>query len=350
MAETAQEQIQPLGVTKRMLGMAEKEPLACAFALTKDKKECVLLIAKSGSGKKAASTLKADGKAFIDPQTLRFGRVAIDAPNDPGTVNFTVNRAEAGGTIIHMNKLVKRSGYQALVINADENLESEGEAGADATPPEAPPPPPTEPVIDADALKKRLTALVQRMMTIIAADPARKDTLLRLAKTAQTQLGTNNLKTATESVDELEASLNQPSASANDPTKGAVTYAKTRLAWIATSKKVADDVGKLRTALESRYGKHENGADIVSVYDKQVAPILTAFNEDLADKLDEVINATDPQTRQALIEEARQMIVEHTKFLESHALIADLDDNPFVKLSIRSTMATTLKALAAAVR
>src|ERR1700744_4920192 len=97
--DTAQDKIQPLAAIKIMLGKVDKEPYPCAFALTKDKKECVLLVEKTGGPKKAGSILKTDGKAFIELTTLRFGMVKIDAANDPGTVNFTVNKSEAGGTL-----------------------------------------------------------------------------------------------------------------------------------------------------------------------------------------------------------------------------------------------------------
>ena len=364
MAEaTNQDKIQPLPATKRMLGMAEKDPLSCAFALTKDKKECVLLIEKLGKPKKVADTLKTDGKAFLDLQTMRFGTVKIDVPGDPGTVKFTVNRSEAGGTITHMVKLVKKAGYQGLVINADESLENEPEGtqpAPGAPPPTAPQPPPAAAPIDAAALKARLTALVQRMMTVIAADPARKDALLALAKQAQLMLGTNNLKTATERTDELEAALDQagkpgsvPPAppTPNGPAKptGAVAYAKSRMAWTATSQRVTADIAKLRTALQDQYKGDDNGPAIVSAYDARVAPVLKVFDADLADKLDEATNAADAAARQKLVDEARQLIDKYKAFLDGETLIADLDDNPFVKLSIRATVGATLTALSAAV-
>ena len=103
--KVAQDQVMPLPLAKRMLSMAESEPLGCAFGLTKDKKECMLLIQKSGSGKKVAAKLRADGKDLaLDPGTVRFGRVHFQLPDDPGTVRFTVNRSEAGGTIVSLTR------------------------------------------------------------------------------------------------------------------------------------------------------------------------------------------------------------------------------------------------------
>ncbi len=205
---------------------------------------------------------------------------------------------------------------------------------------------------EIDALKKRLTGVVQRMMGVLAADPARKDALVALAKNAQLMLGTNNFRAAAERTDELEAALAAapPSGAPNDPAKGAVAFAKSRLAWIATSKRVAADVAKLRAALEAEYGQQGNGAQIMSVYDRRVEPVLSTFDETLADTLDAAINATDVAERARLVLQARGRIDEYKAFLDAQPLIADLDANPFVPLSIRATLGATLTALATAVR
>ena len=221
-AGKSQEAIMPLPMVKRMLALAEGKPLGCAFGLTKDKKECLLLIEKTGRGKKIAAKLRTEGKELtLDPGTVRFGKVDFDLANDPGTVRFTVNRSEAGGTMITLVRLAKKAGYQGVVINVDGDLENEAEESegeAEAAPeatgtarpvPPAPPElkPATTPPIDAQALKARLTALVQRMIARIAIEPGRKDEMTRLAKEAQLMLGTNNLRTATEKADALEAIL-----------------------------------------------------------------------------------------------------------------------------------------------
>lgn len=367
--KTSQDEIQPLLVTKRMLGMAEKDPMPCAFALTKDKKECVLFVGKTGKASKAGTALKTDGKAFVDPQTMRFGYVQI-TKDDPGTVNFRVNRSEAGGTIMHMVKLVKKAGYQGLVINADGSLEKENDddtsdapaasAAGPASPPPAPPIPPAPPgpqaaPVDTKALKDRLTALVQRMMTVIAADPSRKDALLSIAKRAQLMLGTNNIQTATQNIDELELALGAPGANGAPATNGAAkavdpaALAKIGSIWKATGERVRADILKLRGKLVEQYASGPSGTAISDAYDKRVATLLGAFDGELNGKLDEASKAADPAARQAPLEAAREMIDKYKALVEGDPLVGDLDDNPFVKLSIRATMGTTLTALASAV-
>ena len=218
----------PLPLAKRMLALAEKDPLGCAFGLSKDKKDCMLLVEKAGSGKKIAAKLRAEGKDLtLDPGTVRFGKVDFDA-NDPGTVRFTVNRAEAGGTLITLTRFAKKCGYQAIVINIDPALDDEAE---DAAVPAAEPPPPTQSAvtpnpIDPTALKARLTALVQKMIARIALEPARKDEMTGLAKNAQIMLATNNLKTATEHCDALETILNTQPPPTTPPLDAAALKAR----------------------------------------------------------------------------------------------------------------------------
>ena len=81
-----------------------------------------------------------------------------------------------------------------------------------------------------------------------------------------------------------------------------------------------------------------------------MAPLLERLDESLADRLDEAANATDPAERARLVAAARASIAQYQAVLASEPLIADLDDNPFVPLSIQKTLTATLTALAAAVR
>jgi len=221
-----QEQIMPLPLTKRMLSMAEKEPLGCALGMTKDKKECLLLIDKNAKAKKVATKLRAEGKATLDVVTMRFGKVDFDIENDPGTVRFTVNRDAAGGTHMALVRLAKRAGYQAVVINVDPELEKESEnddataateaasqpTAADTATPSPVTQEPAAVTIDAAALKARLTALVKRMIARIGTDPSHKDEMMALARDGQSLLGANDLEQASVKADALEAILDSSGA------------------------------------------------------------------------------------------------------------------------------------------
>lgn len=359
--KTPQDDIMPLLQMKQVLGIAEKEKLGCAFGLTKDKKDVLLLIDKRAKPKKVADQLKKDGKATLEVTSLRFGEVSIDVENDPGTVKFKVNRSEAGGTITAMVKLIKKAGYQGIVINADPSLEkddAEETATASTSPPPpppgmaAPPPPPPPPEmvapIDADALKHRLTELVKRIPAAIAADPARKDGLLATAKQAQLMLGTNNLKAATEQTDALEKALDATTATAA-PAAADGPFTKPRQIWLSTRQRVQTDLGKLRAALEAEFKDQPEGGKILQAYDGRVQPVLATLDEQLAEKLAAANAASDASARATLVGEAKSLMTTYTKYVENEALIGDLDDNPFTPLTIRKTVGATLTALAVAV-
>lgn len=222
---TPQDRILPLQALKQALGIAETKPLACALGLTKDKKDCLLLVDKNLKPKPVAAKLKAAGAGLLDEKTLRFGFVHMDKEKDPGTLHFTINKSEVGGTIMTLVKLAKKAGYPGIVINPDEALENapehdsqEGETQQASPKPElhaeapsAPPQqPPREPPIDVAALKARLTELVKQMIARTAVDPSHKDEMMSLAKQAQALLATGSPKLATEKADALEAMLREP--------------------------------------------------------------------------------------------------------------------------------------------
>ncbi len=225
MAETSQDRILPMTSLKLVLNAADTKPIPCAFALTKDRKECVMLASKMGKPKPLAAQLKKEGVSFIDEKSMRFGFATV-LSEDPGTLRLSINKSEAGGTIMALVRLAKKATYQGAVIVVDAGLDKEGEGATGDTPPltelqpespvqtappppppEAPPPPTQKPPVDTAALKQRLTGLVKRMIEQTAQDPSHKDEMTALAKQAQTFLGTGNPNLATEKADALEALL-----------------------------------------------------------------------------------------------------------------------------------------------
>jgi len=355
MADTSpQDNLMPFGKLKQFLGHAEEAPRGVALALTKDRKDVLILIGdKSTKPKKVAAIMKKKAEGEFDPNLLRFGRVSFDMKNDKGTVRFDLNKNVAGGMIALTVKLMKKATYEGAVFNEVPSLEDESE---EEDIPVAPPP--VETPIDAAALKARLTALVQRIPAALAADPSRKEALLGLAKQAQLMLGTNNLKTATQHTDELEAALGKapagasvppPDTSAPKPAGAAVTYAKSRLAWMAARQKVGAEIAKLRAQLLTEYKDDGRSVEILDAYDTRAANVLAGFDEKLADKLDEATNAADAALRTQLVADAKALIATYQQFLDGEKLIADLDENPFVPLAIRATIGATLTALSAAI-
>jgi hypothetical protein len=308
-------------------------------------------------------------KQFPDIKDPRRGTASVDVDENPKLVVFRLNRP-ASGLSVRMLKLVKQVGFSKVKFEYEDGSESEGlgdeeEEGTESGSEEMSasntdvPPPPSAPQLDAKALKERLTALVQRMAQVIGADPSRKDALMALAKQAQFSLGTNNLATATQSADELEAALaNAPvtSAPAGEAeaqklsASGPVAYAKSRLAWLALRKKVETDLETLRKEILIYYKDQDIGAELDARYAERVAPVLANLDETLSDTLDMATSATDPIQRSKLVTESRQIIKRYQDFMASEPIFGELDSNPFVPLTITKTMTATLATLAAAVR
>ena len=226
----------------------------------------------------------------------------------------------------------------------DDDLETTGETQQDGR--------------DGQALTRELAELVRRIQGV--TDPALKGDLARMATQANALLRSNNLLEARQRIDELRSGLDQAPANPQ-PGNGAgnagnagggastVTYAKSRLAWLAARKKVESEIDKLRSEIVATY-KDDGIADQLELtFRSRVAPVLTSLDESLADTLDEVANATDPTQRARLVAEAKAIMQRYQGYLSSESLIADLDNNPFVPLSIQQTISATLSALDKAV-
>jgi hypothetical protein len=359
------------GQLKTLLIKSKKEPVSCAVGKGKEAGSAYILLDKIKQPKALENALKGQ---FADIKDPRHGSASVDVEDNPKLVVFRLNKP-ASGLSVRMLKLVKQVGFSKVKFEYEDGSEPEGlgdeeEEGTESAsaeiaasntdvPPPPPPPPPSAPQIDAKALKERLTALVQRMAQVIGADPSRKDVLMALAKQAQSFLGTNNLVSATQSADELEAALADApvtgaptgTAEAQKPSaSGSVAYAKSRLAWLAVRKKMETDLETLRKEILAYYKDQDIAADLDARYAERVAPVLANLDEALADTLDMATNATDPTQRTKLVTESRQIIKRYQDFMASEPIFGELDANPFVPLTITKTMTVTLATLAAAVR
>ncbi len=125
MAE-AQDDLMKVGELKTVLALADKQPINCAFGLAADK-SALLLVHKQTAPKILVKQVELKAKS-ADKNSLRFGRITVDAA-DPGTLKFTTNKKEIGGTVMGLVKLAKKAGYQAVVLNEDPALEG-GDAPA----------------------------------------------------------------------------------------------------------------------------------------------------------------------------------------------------------------------------
>jgi hypothetical protein len=214
---------------------------------------------------------------------------------------------------------------------------------------------------DAGALSNLLAQLTLAIPKVSGGDMQLEGELSALAEHARSTLDAGNVGEAAKLVEELRQALlaaqQKLKASAKpDDTKataGAVAYGKARLAWLAARGKMVADIDKLRSEIVAHYGDLEQGkvaAELEQRYRERVAPVLDALDEELADKLDAATNATDPQVRGKLVDEAKAKISAYQTTVAGSEILAQLDTNPFVPLAIQKTLATTLSTIAAAVR
>lgn len=368
--QTPQDKIMEIGPLKQALHAAAVKPLGCALALTADRKDAVLLIDRTAKPSHLAELLRKQGKQIIEPSTLCFGQVSF-ARGDERTVHFETSKAVAGGAIAHIVKLIKKAGYEGAVFDHNAGLEHEGgdeaqeeeaaetqasHQAAAAPPPSPPPPPPHAETIDAEALKHRLAGLVQHMGTVIAAQPALRDTLLKLAKDAQTALATNNVKTAASAADALESSLaaaahaghvSEGMAEAPHASDGPrVAFAKSSQLWRACRASVHGKMEQLKTAVIDAYAEEPSVQAAIRQHIGKLSGALEGLDDRLDDALDQALNAADDTAHASAAAHAKQVIADTIKTVASSQKLAAIDDNPFgLHVGLRETLSKTLAAL-----
>lgn len=348
---------------RRLLSKSKTEPVSCSFGQGDDNSSALLMLDKVKGAKAVEKELT--GK-FPTAKNTRFGTAVVDVEADPKLVRFIINKP-VSGIARKLVKTLKGTGYNKVVIgledgttvdsytDEEEGTEGETEEVSAAAPPPPPPPPPGPPKLDPAMLARLLGELIKRIPGAVLAAPTLKDALGKLAGDANAHLKANQLTEAAAQIAQLRKALDAVPAGTAAPqtpapvaprTEGAkVTYAKSRLAWLAARQKVESDLEKLRKEMIATFEDDDDSPELDKLYRARVAPVMEALDESLADKLDEAINAADQGKRDILIGEARQIIQRYIDYMEGESLIADLDDNPFVPVAIHATLSATLSAL-----
>ncbi len=374
----ASDSIMSAGDMKPLLALSKREPVFCAIGITADG-DGVIFMDKKAKAKKCLAMLKAAaGKEKIQLQaaTLRFGKAEVDTDYDSGMVRFFINKDAPGNMRVKLLEVIKKVPYQKVEINVDPSFEEELEddqegqeastsasaPGADASvppppPPDAPPAPPMQAKAppDPNALKAMLAQLMAAIPKVANGDATVQDSLVRLATVADGSLKGPDLEQAAADIDALrraiataleQAKLN---AQAGTGSSGTVTFAKSRLAWLAARKKVESDIETLRQRIIDAFKDDAIAPQLDTSYKTKVAPVLATLDESLADTLDAATNETNPTKRADLVKEAKDIMQKYAQYLTSEPLIKDLDENPFLPLSIRATVGGTISTLSKAI-
>jgi hypothetical protein len=250
---------------KRLLKYSIKEPVRAAFALGGDGKPIIMLDKR----KQARALEKGIKDGAPDSKNHRFGTVMVD-PDEPKIARFVINRAASGmakkliiglkGTGFNKVRIMLEDGTDVEAAEGepdedDDALDAEADGGdADAetgndsqddghkpapsdttavasdsgdssqapadtsadsstatTPASSSDSAPADGQPDAATLTSTLTALVKRMMGVIANDPSQKAGLAELATDAQASLKRGDLAQASAAIEVLRQAIESAS-------------------------------------------------------------------------------------------------------------------------------------------
>jgi hypothetical protein len=218
------------------------------------------------------------------------------------------------------------------------------------------PSPPQAPTLDAGKLTAALAQLVQAIPKVAGTNRDVMTALAALAAAPQASLKANppDLAKASEGIEALRHALadaQRTAGAAADAAKlaaagpGPVAYAKSRLAWLAARKKMETDIDALRAKIVETFKEDAIAPQIETNYRTKVAPVLAKLDETLADTLDAAASAPNPVARAERVAEAKAKMGEYAKYLATEPLFKDLDENPFLPLTIRATIGGTIQQL-----
>jgi hypothetical protein len=273
---------------KVLLAKAKRgDAINCALGMTKDK-DAVLLLDRKKKPRKLMAELRKKGQDAgleIPANMIRFGRAEVDGSEDARTVVFVVNKEAPGAVAVKLKTLLRPAGFGAAEIRVDEGLETESDE--DETP-----------AAEAEAAP--------------AAPP--------------------------------------PPPAASGPSEQAVAAAlvavgKSSQVWEATLNAVERQVGELHKKLAAAYQGHGFAAELDRAFTSKVEPMMEALDAKLVATLGRVAGASTPEARNAAVAEARDIVARFAAYLDNEPLIAKLDSNPFVPLSIEKTLTASLAAL-----
>jgi hypothetical protein len=125
---------------------------------------------------------------------------------------------------------------------------------------------------------------------------------------------------------------------------GLVDYAKARLAWLDARDRVEADLGKLERAILAAYRGSPDLAEAQAAT-RNLGDVLRSLDDALADKLDEGLNAANPEARLAINRQAAGIIARYQGFIYSSPLLREVDSNPFVPVDVQGLLISTLDDL-----
>jgi hypothetical protein len=204
---------------------------------------------------------------------------------------------------------------------------------------------PTPTPIPPTDLVATLTALTRSIPVVAAGDAALQAKLVKLVGEAQARIKANDTAAATTLIEALRAAIEQAAPTANQGAAEALRQSGRE--WLAARQTVEDELDKLRATIVATYEGQSVAAEIEKKFREVTAPVLRTLDTSFATKLEAAGKAPDAAQRQILVQDAKNTLKGYESFVQT-GLLADLDDNPFVPLSLRASLTGTISQLAAA--
>jgi len=202
------------------------------------------------------------------------------------------------------------------------------------------------------AIREALATAIREIEAATGLDPVRLAEAKKLVAEAAAALKAADDASATAAIGEIRALLSThpgsgPAISSAAPMHMSFTsMQKSRLIWDSTRKHVMAEIESLKHAVRTAFDGDPDQAEILATVD-QADEILANLDERLLDMLDAMLNEADSARRATMTVQAKALIDEYVAFAQSNELLRNLEgETPFgVKLTVASTMTTSLKAL-----
>lgn len=346
------------------LRQAKKMPMNFAFVMV-GSSDGVLMVSKKKIPMKDINEAKAESGG----KKVMRGRVQfID-----GQMVFETSKEPPSTLAKQLKKVIQANAGMMLQIETrlapdlDEDSDEEGveSESTEDTVPEAPPIAPEATAKFAARLKALAPALQKAEATgnQLALEARRK------AGEANQQFLAKNVDQALATLDDVEALIKQallsamkpptaPPTPTNAPTTEAkpvsnVVYTQSRLLWDSTRKSIQTElqaaekkilahcqaVNSDPTATEE-FDLSEAAAQVKSLY-----KILLKLDAKLMDKLDEALNAAEPNVRSAKQKEAKTLIEDYRAFVTADPVLDALGQSTIAPSGLKQTLLNVLNGL-----
>ncbi|MBI4692899.1 MAG: hypothetical protein HY749_02670 [Gammaproteobacteria bacterium] len=284
------------------------------------------------------------GVASVDPAAPLVLRLALEGPQLPGLKKKGERVLKLYKPLPYSKIVLLLAGKEVEDLPDPEDVDVDDDADVEDTvaapPPPPPPPPPPAPRRSATDLTAAMNRLSPALKAAVAANPDRKDELLRPVASFQAQLKADDLEAASRTLVDLATLIK--TLGGGDDSAFRARWAKARAAWMEASDAVDAQIAKLQSALRG-----QDDVDLHEIAEYGLNGVTGGFKVPLMAAIRDIDDQGSGD--EDAIADLRDIIAGFRGHLESDERIAVCDDNPFrVAVSIRKTLGDALAEMATA--